>query len=162
LVDGTFDPKRGWLLILPDKDEDRAGRILFPDSRRRKRSSGIVLIHNHTSWWDAYKDYVENRRVIFDRWSWKPITLGSREFWLIPERNILAIIEEDNMDRDRMIAEIAESIKQRIEGEFPENRELKEDDLVEIQGIVDATSIEEIDELDDEEDGEEAEAGTEK
>lgn len=162
----TFYPRLGYILLLPDSDEDRTSSgIWFPAERRRKRTTGTVLIHTPSDYWLCSEDPLDGKQVIVEKWSWKLLDLGEHQLYLVPEMAVLGVLQtaegEDSMKRDDVIVELQSAIKEKVNDVVDSNRDLTQEDIDEIQGdladIVEdtITMMEEAEDTEEEESGEE-------
>lgn len=76
----------GHMLIAPDPDEVRKGRIWFSDNMHRKATTGLVVLHNQL----FLDEFMEGKHVLFEKWSWREVVLQDTLFYLVPERSIWA------------------------------------------------------------------------
>lgn len=149
-----FVPKAGHVLVVLDSDEDRSATgILFPDERRRKRTTARVLIHNASSWWLCAEERLElNTHVCVEKWAWKQLTLASQTLHLIPEGAVLGIIDEgeNDMTGNDLLSELHDRIKSQIEsivGVKNMDNDLKEATLESLISDMDLDVEDAVDEL---------------
>lgn len=156
----SFTPRHGYVLVVPDDDETKTkSGILFSDNMRRKRASGFALIHNVASYW---AEDLTGQHVLFEKWSWKEFTLDGREFWLIPERAVFAVVEptegEVDMNRSELLNELQDRIKTLVEDEVDNpTTEVTQDHIDAIESQIDGNAQAAFDALQGAEDEADAE-----
>ena len=141
----TFRPRTGYLLVLPDTDEDRSHTgVLFSDTMRRKRCSGICLIHQCSIWWTLVEDPLDQAHIVFEKWAWREIVLGGQELWLVPEQAVFATLEgEPDMNRKELIDSLLDSVRDIVNGELVNDTdELTEDAAAAIDGQMESLASE--------------------
>lgn len=160
-------PRAGYVLILPESDQDRtdSGLILFSAGMRRKRSSGLVLLHQMSFWWETHvpEGLLDGEHVLFEKWAWKEFVLGTHELWLVPERAIFATVDTQNqellMKRNELIEDLKMQVESVVESIIPtDSEEITYDQCEEIDGLLEGaaqatlSATEDEDDEDDEED----------
>lgn len=157
----VFRPRVGYLLVLPDSDEDRtqSGFVLFSANMRRKRSSGLVLLHQMSLWWEntVPEGLLDGEHVLFEKWAWKEFVLGTHELWLIPERAVFATVEgplseELRMTRDELIEDLKMQIETIVNDTVPKGEDVTEEHADEIDGHLEALASATLAAAEDEED----------
>ena len=158
----TFRPKTGWLLVLPDPDEHRTrSGVLFADSLRRKRTSGICILHQASPRWLAVEPAADGWRVLFEKWAWRKINLSGEELWLVPEQAVFALLDTSEgdplMNRKELLDSLIDSVRDIVNGELlTDTDELTEESAAAIDGQLETLATEALT-LESEEDTEEAE-----
>lgn len=137
----------GKAIIVRDPPEDRtaSGRIVLPSTRVKQACTGTVLLHSPIAVEDCTL-----KRVIFDKWAGKKWKVDNATFETIPERAILAVLEDEgekSMTRDELIEAITDEVKAQVD----DNRELSEEDLTNLGTIDVADVIESVEEEESEE-----------
>lgn len=155
----TFRPRSGWLVVLPDSDEQRSRTgIWFPAERRRKATSGRVLWHTGP---------LQGKHIVFERWAWKQIDLGNLgTLYLIPEGCVLGVlynVGEKTMNKAEVLDRLTTWIKSEVESAIPGkgDSEASVDALTELAESIAATDEDAVFEMlgisDEDEPGNESE-----
>jgi hypothetical protein len=132
--------------------------VVLPEHGEQIAVRGLCLLHEPGMYWDHWggEDNLRGARIVFEKWAGRPLFLRgpyskSMEVWLMPEEAILGI-EEADVKRDDLKTEIGSLIDSVVDT----NRELTEDDVVEIEAqlenvadIVEGVDEDESDEPDD-------------
>jgi hypothetical protein len=85
---------------------------------KRKKSSGLCLIHQVSDGW--IEDSMDGQHVVFEKWAWRDIRLGGRDFLLVPERAVFATLEgADEMNRKELLAELNAKVEEIVKDEVP-------------------------------------------
>ena len=85
----------GKLLIERDPDEVKIGLILLPDIERKRASTARCILHEPSWAWDEpeWPD-LTGKRLVIDKWVGKPLPLSGCTYVVIPERAVLALVED--------------------------------------------------------------------
>lgn len=136
-------PLVGWLFCIPDSDETGSTKIIFPDERRKKKTTMTCVVHNALG-----DENFTKLRIIVEKWAWKEVVLRDVTFYVVYEGAVLGVIEEeDDMNRDALIEELQARIKADVTEVIPGNDcELTTDQAEQITSDVSITAddIEEI------------------
>lgn len=146
----TYYPPYGFVLVQPHSDEEKsAGGVFFPDERRRKRQTGIAIIHDPTEWWLCFNEPLRNKHIVFEKWSWRILRLGDLTLYLVPEGAVLGVLTNEQGEdvmatRDELLEEIVDTITQQLKDDLPEKGELSDDNLDSAQAIVSGIDVHEL------------------
>jgi len=88
-VSGTFTILSGNLLVAPDPDQVRKGLIWFSDNMHKKSETGLVV--QHQPW--GLDEVLTGERILFEKWSWRELSLDGFTFYLIKEESVFAVLE---------------------------------------------------------------------
>lgn len=94
----TFTILSGHLLVAPDPDIVHKGRIHFPDNMHKKSETGLVVQHQP---WGLDED-LTGERVLFEKWSWRELSLGGFTFYLIKEESVFAVLERGKAEENSL------------------------------------------------------------
>jgi hypothetical protein len=94
----------GTLLLTQDAPEEKIGSILVPTVRSDDTLIGpkpacTGLVHAHADTGFLGEDVV-GKRVAFVLHSERPLTWNGKEFVLIDEANVLAVLEDDGKEKE--------------------------------------------------------------
>lgn len=131
------------MLVRQDSDEDRTrAGVLFSDNMRRKRVTGIVLLHQPGWYWSLHvNEDVEGKRVLFEKWAWREVELGGHRLLLVPEQATQGVMdpEETDMNKQQVLDAINAEVKEIVDEIVPDDdneeltgkqvEELKERDI---------------------------------
>lgn len=90
VVTGSFHILPGHILLAPDPDEVRRGVIWYSDRMARKSETGLVV--QHAQAW--LEEDLTGKRVLVEKWAWRPLQLQDTQFYVVDERSIYAVLEE--------------------------------------------------------------------
>lgn len=87
----------GRVLIVPDPPEtsNPKGVIIYPDVERKYASTARAYLHEPL----GEEDFT-GKRIIYVKWSGKPLTWKGIDFLIIKEEAVLGVIEEETDDQD--------------------------------------------------------------
>jgi co-chaperonin GroES (HSP10) len=91
----------GKMLVSRDPIEDRsAGGIIYPDLSQKLACTGVCHLHTPGDYWTYWEGPehpgLGGRRVAFEKWGGRPLTIQGIEFWIIPETSCLGVEEEQS------------------------------------------------------------------
>ena len=89
--------RTGHCLISRDADDmtTASGLLHLPDREHTVSPYGFVHLHAPSTDWPD-DEPLEGRRVLLEKWSWQLLELGGREFCLVDERAVLAVLEDED------------------------------------------------------------------